>query len=239
MWFFFNRTNFGHIENLCLPQKTKNRVSFFCPPGKKKQITATTQCCGKLAIWQIPNSQWTEPPPTITSQNWGRGEGLIKRGRGDHLVTPIFGVCFFLIIIQHTHSKHTVMPVSPDPPRSPPEWFRNIWTLPNFGFETSEITVPIFHKASFILILDNNSWLRIHDYFQSNISGKYLGQFSFQYFLVFYQHFQSFKTILEYFRLQRLPDISSLSGFLSIKGIFISTPHITVVPRIRKSRKNS
>ena len=48
-------------------------------------------------------------------------------------------------------------------------------------------------------------------------------------FPVFYQHFQSFKTILEYFRLQRLPDISSLSGFLSIKGIFISTSHITMV----------
>ena len=73
-------------------------------------------------------------------------------------------------------------------------------------------------SSSFVMILDNNSGLRIHDYFQSTISGKYPGQFSFQYFLVFYQHFQSFKTILEYFRLQRLPDISSLSGFFIYQG---------------------
>ena len=129
------------------------------------------------------------------------------------------------------------MPVSPDPPRSPPKWFRNIWTLPNFGFETSEITVPIFHKASFILILDNNSWLRIHDYFQSNISGKYLGQFSFQYFLVFYQHFQSFKKYFRIFQTTTSSDISSLSEFLSIKGIFISTSHITMVSSLYQEIK--
>ena len=83
-------------------------------------------------------------------------------------------------------------------------------------------------SPSFVMILDNNSGLRIHDYFQSTYQENILDNSVSSIF--FYQHFQSFKTILECFRLQRLPHIiSSLSDFLSINRIFISTSHITMV----------
>ena len=112
--------------------------------------------------------------------------------------------------------------MSPDPSQSPPAQFHNIWTLPNFGFETSKIAV-------LTKLCCDIRQLKIYDYFHWNISAKYFGRLSFQYFLVYYQHFQSHKNILEYFGLQRLPEINSLWEFPSFKGIFIFPSDITMV----------
>ena len=130
--------------------------------------------------------------------------------------------------------------MSPDPPWSPPEQFRNIWTLPNFGFETSKITVPIFHQASFVVILDNNSWLRIYDCFhekyQQNILDTQLPIFS--------RLLSTFPVLQKYFRIFQTTTSSRdktlcQSFYLSRESSFPLLILNWSFPHIRKSRKNS
>ena len=136
-------------------------------------------------------------------------------------------MCFFLIIIQHTHSKHTVMPVSPDPPRSPPEWFRNIWTLPNFGFGQAKLQCQYFIK----LCYDIRQQFRAENSRLFSVNNIRKISWTIQ-FPVFSCLLSTFPVLQNYFRIFQTTtssDISSLSEFLSIKGIFISTSHITMV----------
>ena len=161
--------------------KRKAGFHFFCPLEKKKQIKATTQCCEKLAIWfsnrlQIPSKP---DPPRSLHRIEGGGTGSQKRGRGDHFITPIFRVYFFpniskkiFPIIKQLTPTRSILSCQwvQTPLWSPPDKFRNIWTLPNFGFEESKIAVSALCCFLKTTICD---WKLKNIYIK--ISAKYLG----------------------------------------------------------------
>ena len=93
--FFFQQHNFGHFKKFMYAPKRKSGFHFFAHLKKTEQSNYTM-------FWKISNLILnrfqipSEPdPPTVTSQDWGRGEGFSKRGRGDHFETPLFRVYFF------------------------------------------------------------------------------------------------------------------------------------------------
>ena len=179
-YFFFNKTILGALKN-CLPQNEKQGFIFFAHLKKKKQNKTTTPCCQKLAIWfsnrlQIPSKP---DPPRSLHRIEGRGRGFQKRGRGDHFKTPIFGVCFFpniskkiFPIIKQLTPTRSILSCQwvQTPLWSPPDKFRNIWTLPNFGFEESKIAVSALCCFLKTTIRD---WKLKNIYIK--ISAKYLG----------------------------------------------------------------
>ena len=128
MLFFFQQNNFGRIEKLSAP-KRKSGFHFFCPLEKKTE-QATTQCCEKFAIWFLIDSKFpANRTPHDHFTGLKDGGGVFKKGEGGTISYHLFLGCIsfqtyqrksFRSYATHTHSKHTVMPVSPDPPWSPP-----------------------------------------------------------------------------------------------------------------------
>ena len=119
MWFFL-KENFGHADKFMLSPTWKG-FNFFCLFKKKQNTKAISQSCEKLATWfTIDSTFLANRAPT--PHDW-KGRGIIKRGRGDHFITPIFSVYFFPAIskkifpffLQITHREANCHSISPDP----------------------------------------------------------------------------------------------------------------------------
>ena len=170
MWFFL-KENFGHADKFMLSPTWKG-FNFFCLFKKKTEHKSDF-----TNLWKISNlihDRFNIPSESCPHPSRLKGEGNNKKGEGGPFRNTYFQCVFLsghikenfsIFFANHTPRSKLSFHKS-RPPRPPPAQFRNIWTLPNFGLETSKIAV----STNLCCFIRQHTWLKTYVYLHRKMS---------------------------------------------------------------------